>query len=161
VIVDDPTDVEWHSETETRRLLSLMSKQNLAKVTAAKRRDCRVFGTVYKRTRRNEFGDKVQRAEVRFDDLSGCLRTPVGGSSRQTIIVVEGSYVRTRLLSTREAARLMGLADNYVLPCNYNQAYHLAGDGVVVPVVRFLSQELLSPILESTRALGGMLVAAE
>ena len=66
----------------------------------------------------------------------GCLRTPSGGSSRQTIMIVEDEQVRSRLLSPREAARLMGLPDSYELPENYNEAYHLAGDGVVVPVVR-------------------------
>ena len=30
----------------------------------------------------------------------------------------------------------MGLPEDYELPKNYNEAYHLAGDGVVVPVIR-------------------------
>jgi DNA (cytosine-5)-methyltransferase 1 len=89
----------------------------------------------------------VQRAEVRFDDVAGCLRTPAGGSSRQTIIVVDGAKVRTRLISTRETARLMGLQDEYKLPKNYNEAYHLTGDGVAVPVVRHLAEHLFEPIL--------------
>src|ERR1035438_5825422 len=104
-------------------------------------------GAIYKRTRRDESGKSVQRAEIRFDGVSGCLRTPVGGSSRQSILVVEGSAVRSRLLSPREAARLMGLPDSYRLPENYNEAYHLAGDGVAVPVVRFLAARLLEPLL--------------
>jgi len=90
----------------------------------------------------------VQRAEIRFDDVAGCLRTPAGGSSRQVIMVVEGKRIRSRLLSPREAARLMGLPDSYLLPKNYNAAYHLAGDGVAVPVVRHLAQHLLEPLLE-------------
>ena len=103
-------------------------------------------GAIYRRTR-----DGVQRAEVRFDGVSGCLRTPTGGSSRQTIVVVDGAKIRTRLLSPREAARLMGLPETYVLPTRYNDAYHLAGDGVVVPVVRYLEQQLLSPIIAAQR----------
>jgi DNA (cytosine-5)-methyltransferase 1 len=43
----------------------------------------------------------------------------------------------------------MGLDDDYVLPENYNAAYHLAGDGVVVPVVEHLSKYLLVPILRA------------
>ena len=35
-------------------------------------------------------GRRVQRAELRFDGLAGCLRTPGGGSSRQFLVVVEG-----------------------------------------------------------------------
>ncbi|PMZ12166.1 DNA (cytosine-5-)-methyltransferase, partial [Pseudomonas sp. FW306-02-F02-AA] len=78
----------------------------------------RAIGAVYKRTR-FEGGKKVQRAEVRFD-LAGCLRTPGGGSSRQTILVVERGKVRTRLISARETARLMGLPEAYRLPERYN-----------------------------------------
>ncbi|MGH6922448.1 MAG: DNA cytosine methyltransferase [Propylenella sp.] len=160
VIVDDPTDVGWHSQAETQRLLSLMAPQNVRKVEAAKSKGHRVVGTIYKRTRRNDAGIKTQRAEVRFDNISGCLRTPAGGSSRQTIIVVDGDLVRTRLLSTKEAARLMGLGD-YTLPTRYNEAYHLLGDGVAVPVVRHLSSFLLQPILNAIKIPAEALVAAE
>ena len=105
------------------------------------------MGGVYKRTRPDSNGNKRQRAEIRFDKVAGCLRTPGGGSSRQTIMVVEGSSTRSRLLSPREAARLMGLSDDYILPARYNDAYHVAGDGVCVPVVRYLANCLLEPIL--------------
>jgi len=49
---------------------------------------------------------------------------------------------------------LMGLPDSYLLPANYNQAYHLAGDGLAVPVVRYLSQHLLLPLVSSIDASG-------
>ena len=148
VIEDTPVGVTWHTADQTKRLLSMMSDTNLAKLRAAKRRGQRVVGTIYKRTRADGTnGAKVQRAEVRFDDVAGCLRTPAGGSSRQTIIIVEGDKTRSRLLSPREAARLMGLPDDYILPEKYNDAYHLAGDGVAVPVVRFLAEHILEPIL--------------
>jgi DNA (cytosine-5)-methyltransferase 1 len=146
-IENHPRGVVWHSAAETRRLLSLMSPLHRRKVELAKTAGRPMFGAIYKRTRRDESGKSVQRAEIRFDGVSGCLRTPVGGSSRQSILVVEGSAVRSRLLSPREAARLMGLPDSYRLPENYNEAYHLAGDGVAVPVVRFLAARLLEPLL--------------
>ncbi len=149
LIEDEPQGVAWHTEAETRRLLSLMSPINRRKVEEAKRARGRRVGGVYKRTRRDKNGKRVQRAEVRFDEISGCLRTPVGGSSRQTLIIVEDGKVRSRLLSPREAGRLMGLPDTYILPSNYNEAYHLAGDGLVVPVVRHLAAHLLEPLLAS------------
>ena len=65
---------------------------------------------------------------------------PTGGSSRQTVMIVDGDTVRSRRLSAREAARLMGLPDNYKLPSNYIEAYDLMGDGVVVPAVRHLAE---------------------
>lgn len=147
VIENEPQGVSWHTALETQRLISLMSPINRKKVEQAMRMRKRMVGGIYKRTRKDENGSRVQRAEIRFDDVSGCLRTPVGGSSRQIIMIVEGNKVRSRLLAPREAARLMGLPETYKLPANYNEAYHLAGDGVVVPVVRFLAAHLLEPLL--------------
>jgi DNA (cytosine-5)-methyltransferase 1 len=147
LVEENPTGVTWHTPAETKKLLAMMSATNLAKVNAAKRAERRMVGGVYKRTRLDENGVKVQRAEVRFDDIAGCLRTPAGGSSRQTIIVIDGNNIRSRLISTRETARLMGLADDYRLPRNYNEAYHLTGDGVAVPVVRYLAHHIFEPLL--------------
>jgi DNA (cytosine-5)-methyltransferase 1 len=149
IVEDEPQGVEWHTPAETRRLLSLMSPINRKKVEQAKSMRKRTVGGVYKRTRVDEDGNRAQRAEIRFDDVAGCLRTPVGGSSRQSIMIVEGDKVRSRLLAPREGARLMGLPEKYRLPENYNDAYHLVGDGVVVPVVRFLASRVLEPLLTS------------
>jgi DNA (cytosine-5)-methyltransferase 1 len=147
LIEEKPTSVVWHTEAETRRLLGMMSPINLDKVKAAKRAGRRMVGGVYKRTRLDEKGHKIQRAEVRFDDVAGCLRTPAGGSSRQVIVVVDGETVRSRLISARETASLMGLDSDYRLPKNYNEAYHLTGDGVAVPVVRHLAEHIFEPLL--------------
>ena len=148
-----PASVAWHSEAETQKLLSMMSTVNLAKVQHATRTGRKMVGTIYKRTRFDAVGEKVQRAEVRFDDIAGCLRTPGGGSSRQLILVVEGKTVKSRLISSRETARLMGLPEDYHLPEKYNEAYHLTGDGVVVPVVRHLAEQLFEPLLRATKGL--------
>lgn len=147
LLEEAPEDVDWHTPAETRRLLGMMNETNLNKVRSAKRVGKRIVGTVYKRMRRDATGRNLQRAEVRFDDVAGCLRTPAGGSSRQLVVVVEGRRVRSRHISIRETARLMGLPDEYALPGNYNEAYHLTGDGVVVPVVRFLADAVIEPVL--------------
>ena len=151
IIEDKPTGVSWHSSSETAKLLRMMSDVNREKVENAKRAGRRMVGTLYKRTRRDKQGVRVQRAEVRFDDMAGCLRTPAGGSSRQLIMVVDGERVRSRLISTRETARLMGLDDSYILPEKYNEAYHLTGDGVVVPVVRYLGKHIFEPLLRENK----------
>lgn len=147
LLEDNPTGVSWHTPAETKKLLAMMSPLNKAKVNAAKRANRRMVGGVYRRTRFDERGNKVQRAEVRFDDIAGCLRTPSGGSSRQTILVIDGNEVRSRLISPRETARLMGLPDKYKLPNSYNDAYHLTGDSVAVPVVRHLAGHLFEPLI--------------
>lgn len=154
MIEEHPTSVSWHTPAETQQLLNMMSPINFAKVNAAKRAGHRVVGGVYKRTRFDDNGIKVQRAEVRFDDISGCLRTPAGGSSRQVILVIDGDKVRSRLISARETARLMGLGEDYKLPRNYNEAYHLTGDGVAVPVVRHIAHHIFEPLLGMAEASG-------
>ncbi len=143
--------VEWHSAAETSRLLDMMTLINIEKIEAAKASGQRSVGTLYRRTRPDLNGIKRQRAEVRFDGVAGCLRTPGGGSSRQTIVVVEDGKVRTRLLTPREAAALMGLPKTYSLPPRYNDAYKLAGDGVAVPVVTHLSKHVFMPVLAEHR----------
>ena len=148
IIEDSPCGVKWHTKEETDRLLSLMMPLHLEKVKKASELNRRKVGTIYRRIRQNDKGEKVQCAEVRFDDISGCLRTGSGGSSRQFIMIVEGNKIRSRLLSPRETARLMGVPDCYKLPDGYNEAYHLMGDGLVVPVISWLDQHLLTPLLD-------------
>lgn len=141
----DGPHLKWHTPAQTARLLTLMSPVNRAKVEAARTAGGRQVGALYRRTRRDAEGRKVQRAEVRFD-LAGCLRTPGGGSSRQTLVVIEAGQVRSRLMTARETARLMGLSDDYRLPGSYSAACKLTGDGVAAPVVAHLARWLFEPL---------------
>ena len=45
----------------------------------------------------------------------------------------------------------MGVPDSYRLPENYNEAYHLMGDSLVVPAVAWLERCLLHPLAGRTR----------
>ncbi|MBT5666462.1 MAG: DNA cytosine methyltransferase, partial [Rhodospirillaceae bacterium] len=145
LIEDEPPGVDWRTDTDY--LLSLMSPRHRAKVQEAQQSGRRMVGALFRRTRTDANGQKRQRAEVRFDEVSGCLRTPSGGSSRQILLVVEGPSIRSRLLAPREAARLMGLPEGYHLPDRTTAALHLAGDGVVAPVVRHIAAHVLEPVL--------------
>ena len=117
----------WHTTKETAKLLAMMSPANKAKLDKAKAMGRPVVGTVYRRTRRDERQRRVQRAEVRFDQISGCLRTPAGGSSRQIIMLVEGERVRSRLLSAREAAKAYGPARQLPSPSPLQRRLSLGG----------------------------------
>ncbi|MBI1747275.1 MAG: DNA cytosine methyltransferase [Acidobacteria bacterium] len=144
-LIDDETqEVESHLLHETKRLVAMMSPLNREKVNKALALRRRCVGFLYKRIRAG-----VQRAEVRFDGIAGCLRTPQGGSSRQTVLVAKNGKLRSRLLAPREAARLMGVPDSFWLPLNYNDAYRGIGDGVAVPVVAWLSKNLLIPLAKA------------
>jgi len=147
LIEDDPPDVEWLDAPALQHLFSLMAPSHRERVKAAESSGTREVGALYRRTRPLPGGGRTQRAEVRFDGLAGCLRTPAGGSSRQSLVIVENGRARARLLSAREAARLMGLPDSYTLPKSYNESYHLLGDGVAAPVVRHLARHWMAPLL--------------
>ena len=95
----------------------------------------------YRRTRNGR-----QVLEIRFDGVAGCLRTPKGGSSRQTLILRHNGELAARLLTVREAARLMGAPESYQLPGSYNDGYKAMGDAVAVPVAKYLGRWLLHPL---------------
>ncbi|WP_419319089.1 DNA cytosine methyltransferase [Caulobacter sp. ErkDOM-E] len=144
----EPDDaVTWNTPDRTQALLALMAPAHRAAVEAHVQRGQRAVGAVFKRMR-----DGQQRAEARFDGLAGCLRTPRGGSSRQTLLVIDRGEVRSRLISPREGARLMGLPETYVLPGSQTAGLHVIGDGVAPPVVRWLAARLLEPLTDSKSA---------
>lgn len=142
---DPPLGVSWNSDEQTQRLVSQMSPLQRERLESLRESGRAEVGAVFRRIR-IEHGVRVQRAEARFDGLAGCLRTPSGGSSRQSLLFVEGNTLRSRLISPREAARLMGVPEHYPLPTGQTAALHLLGDAVCVPAVRWLSQQLLAPL---------------
>ncbi len=133
---DSPCD----SPKEEARKLALIASKKINEINRLAHNRRRAF-TGYKRTRNHR-----QVLEVRTDGVAGCLRTPCGGSSRQILLIAENGHLRTRLLTVREAARLMGAPDTYKIPGSYNDGYMAMGDAVALPVVRFLSESLLAPL---------------
>lgn len=151
-IVDLGDQADWNSDEATARLIGMMSPTHLERLAAAKAADRPMIGSLYLRMRPNGDKGNIQRAEIAFGSTLGCLRTPKGGASRPRIVVVEGQRVRTRLLSVREAAFLMGLDEDFILPETYHECFRLIGDGVVPAVVSFLSRRLLEPMARHAKA---------
>lgn len=149
-LLEPDCEVRWDPPAKAAHILSLLSPGGRANLEA-RLLGGRHIGALFRRMRTVE-GRSVQRAEVRFDGLAGCLRTPAGGSSRQSLLVLEGGQVRSRRITPREAARLMGLDDEHPLPPGETEALKLLGDGVAVPVVSWLSAHLLEPLARQARA---------
>ena len=103
-----------------------------------------VYATGYRRTRNGK-----QQLELRFDGIAGCLRTPEGGSSKQYLVVKKNGQVHARLLTVREAARLMGAPDSFERPGSYNDGYKAMGDAVAAPVAQFIGERFLTKIAEA------------
>ena len=133
-------DAPCDSDEKRNHLLSMIPEKHMETLRLVLQKGRHVF-PAYKRTRKGR-----QVLELRFDGIAGCLRTPEGGSSRQILVITENGDIRTRLLTVRETARLMGAPDDYKLPGSYNDGYKAMGDAVAVPVARFLAENLLAPI---------------
>jgi len=125
-----------YDKDDVLRLLSLRHREKLDGLNNA-------VVTGYRRTRNGK-----QCLELRFDGLAGCLRTPEGGSSKQFLIVKRDGQLHARLLTPREAARLMGAPDTYILPQTNNDGYKAMGDAVAMPVASFISKAFLTPLAE-------------
>jgi DNA (cytosine-5)-methyltransferase 1 len=139
IIEWDAPFAEQESETRNISLISERQRNILDQISESEQ----FVAPGYKRTRNGK-----QVLELRFDNLSGCLRTPEGGSSRQIIVIKKNGGLRSRLLTVREAARLMGAPETYKIPGSYNDGYRAMGDAVAVPVVKWLAKHLLLPILK-------------
>lgn len=121
------------------KVLSLVPEQHKKKLNSHRT----VCVTGYRRTRNG-----IQQLELRFDGIAGCLRTPEGGSSKQYLVVKKEGQTHARLLTVREAARLMGAPDSFLLPGSYNDGYKAMGDAVAMPVARFIGEKFLTKIAE-------------
>ncbi|MEO1252255.1 MAG: DNA cytosine methyltransferase [Pseudomonadota bacterium] len=141
---------DWDGAAQTKRLVAMMSSVQRNRLDDLLAAGGRRAGAGFRRTRYQD-GRSVQRFEARFDGVAGCLRTPAGGSSRQILIACENGKIRTRLFTPREAARLMGLPDDYLLPANETAALKLCGDGVCVPVVSWLAEAVFAPVLAGAK----------
>jgi DNA (cytosine-5)-methyltransferase 1 len=146
-VLDADDEVEWFDSSRSDRLLSILHPRHRTKLDVALERNSRTVGTVFRRMR-VENGKKVQRAELNFSGIAGCLRVPRGGSSQQFLVVVEHGSTKIRGLTSREAFNLMGLPPDYLLPRSRTAALSIAGDGVATPVVRYLSDSLLIPLAQ-------------
>ena len=144
-------DATWLDKSDANKLFNAMAPTQKKRLEERLQSGARFIGAGFRRIRKED-GKRVQRFEVRFDDIAGCLRTPAGGSSRQFIVEVDKGAARARLLTPREAARLMGLPDEYRLPASATAALKLSGDGVCVPAVQWINEAILTPALNAAQA---------
>lgn len=135
-------DARWWDQKEVERHLAMMAPTHLSRVNSLINQAVINYRTVYRRTRGGE-----QRAEVRKNDTAGCLRTAKGGSSRQIMIAAGKGQIKMRHMTPREYARLQGVPDEYPIPPNTIQALNGFGDAVCVPVIRWIAEHVLKPLM--------------
>lgn len=131
----------WYSRERVEYLLNQTFDRHLSKILEQKKKDSYQYFTAFRRVRNGK-----SMAEIRFDGIAGCLRTPKGGSARQILLQVGKGEINIRLLTPRECARLMG-ADDFNLSGTTNEALFGFGDAVCVPVVSWIAENYLNPEL--------------
>ncbi len=144
-IVERMTDLDsrWWSEEETKRHLAMMAPSHRDRVNQLAQDEKIAYRTFFRRIRKGQ-----QRAEVRDDDLSGCLRTAIGGSGKQFLIKAGKGNIQMRAMTPREYARLQGVPDQYPIVANGVQALTGFGDAVCVPAISWIAEHVLTPLAE-------------
>ncbi len=135
----------WDDERVTRFTESMAPVQrarldhfvNLPEVTAR---------TAYRRTRN---GKPVW--EMRAEDISGCLRTARGGSSKQAVAIMGNGSLKVRWMTGLEYARLMGAGWYSLKNMRDSQIHYGFGDAVAVPVVGWVAKHMILPNLIASR----------
>ncbi|MHA7134483.1 DNA cytosine methyltransferase [Oerskovia turbata] len=149
VVEDLPaSDERWWDAARTQVFLDSLSLVQKERVAELRRSSGVRHRTAYRRTRKG-----VAVWEVRADDVSGCLRTARGGSSKQAVVRLGDGRVRVRWMTPREYARLMGAGDYDLSAARDNQALFGFGDAVAVPAVEWLATHYLMPLLKGAMPL--------
>lgn len=145
VIEPIPLDDErWWSQERTDAFIASLSPIQWERLNRLRREHGSSYRTAYRRTRAG-----VAVWEVRADEISGCLRTARGGSSKQAVVRVGAGKIRIRWMTPCEYARLMGAGEYDLASARANQALFGFGDAVAVPVVEWLAQNYLMPLIRS------------
>lgn len=142
-------DPRWWDAERTNAFVSSLSPMQRERVSAMRRESGIRYRTAYRRTRNG-----VAVWEVRPDDVSGCLRTARGGSSKQAVVRMGNKRLQVRWMTPVEYARLMGAGNYDLSTARNNQALFGFGDAVAVPVVAWLAENYLMPLVKGSFALG-------
>src|SRR5699024_4584874 len=135
----------WWAADRVEAFVSSMSPVQVSRLNELKKSRTVTYRTAYRRTRNG-----VAVWEMRPDDISGCLRTARGGSSKQAVVKLGGGKIAVRWMTGAEYARLMG-ADDYTLTWHRDSQVHFAfGDAVAVPAVGWLAENYLIPLARGT-----------
>lgn len=137
---DDP---RWWDDRRCKTFVDSLSDIQRKRFDQLKSSDETVARTAYRRTRA---GKPVW--EIREDDISGCLRTARGGSSKQAVVFIGKGMARIRWMTGLEYARLQGAGDFKLDGFRESQIQYAFGDAVAVPTVTWLMEQAVIPALK-------------
>ena len=138
----------WWDESRKTQFLASLTSVNADRLTAMCNSNKLTWATAYRRTRR--IGTVW---EIRGDQISGCLRTGSGGSSRQAVVEAGTGQFQVRWMTGREYARLQGAGNFNLTGVPESKARFALGDAVCVPVVKWLAENCLPKLVGDKRIL--------
>ncbi len=132
----------WWDEEKVSKHFNMMTESHKNRIATL--RDARKYSyrTFYRRKRNG-----IVQVEVRKGDTAGCLRTAVGGSSKQFIVKAGKKQIFMRNMTPREYARLQGVDDKYQISVPTNQALTGFGDAVCVPAITWIAEKVINPLV--------------
>ncbi|MDE2749938.1 MAG: DNA (cytosine-5-)-methyltransferase [Chloroflexota bacterium] len=133
---------DWWSPDRLHAFLETLSPIQSTRVLRYRNRFWPGYYGAFRRTRR---GRAVW--EVRADEIAGTLRTTRGGSARQAIVRAGCGEVAVRWMNVTEYARLQGAEHLRYDSVTPSQAMFALGDAVCVPVIEWLAEHCLTPLL--------------
>lgn len=137
-------DVIWWDRTRFARFRGSLRPIHARRLEQMLRLSGPAWATAYRRTR-----DGRPVWEIRFDGLSGCLRTARGGSSKQAVVEVNRGKARARWMTPLEYARLQGAPDYQFQNERRNICLSAFGDAVCVPAVAWIARNSVLPLLQN------------
>lgn len=142
-----PRDSRWWEAERKKRFLDSLSPVQRGRLDAMKASELVTYRTAYRRTRAG-----VPVWEIRADEISGCLRTARGGSSKQAVVMAGQGRIAVRWMTPLEYARLMGAPDYSLEGLRDSQILFGFGDAVVVPAVQWVGDNYLAPLIRGELA---------
>ena len=137
-----PRDSRWWEAERKKKFLQSLSAVQRERLAAMKASELVTYRTAYRRTRAG-----VPVWEIRADEVSGCLRTARGGSSKQAVVMAGQGRIAVRWMTPVEYARLMGAPNYHLEGLRDSQILFGFGDAVVVPAVQWVAERYLAPLI--------------
>lgn len=139
-ILDDSDKVShlWWAGERRKHFVDQIHPRHRPRLAEATRGSSRSqYFPAFRRVRSID-GERKCLAELRFDGMAGCLRTPKGGSAKQILVEAIKSTIQPRHFTATECMKLQG--------CNFAVPEHLPeddmlfglGDAVCVPAVKWV-----------------------
>ena len=135
-------DGDWWPHDRLHAFLDTLSPVQSKRVSRYRNRFWLSYYGAFRRTR----GGRAVW-EVRADEIAGTLRTTRGGSARQAIVRAGCGDIAVRWMNVAEYARLQGAEHLRYDSVTPSQAMFALGDAVCVPVIEWLAEHCLLPLL--------------